>query len=139
MNALTRLQAAAACLILVIPAGCERGDPPLGQRIFNDGIGVDGRIGYTQGPDWLRHARSGCAVCHGNRGQGMAVQAGGITGVAPAVNWPALTARGYDETTLRNALVGGFDPHGRELHYYMPRWELTDAEFDALVTYLRSL
>jgi cytochrome c oxidase subunit II len=133
------VQAGAACVFLALLPGCERGEPSLGKRIYADGVGLEGRVAYTQGPEWLRFARSGCAVCHGDRGQGLAVQASGITGVAPAVTWQVLVERGYDETTLRRALVEGIDPQGREFHYYMPRWALTDAELDAMISHLQSL
>jgi cytochrome c oxidase subunit II len=133
------LQPGVVCLALGLALACQRGEPSLGERIYDDGVGLDGRIAYTEGPDWLRFAGSGCAVCHGDRGQGLTVQASGVTGVAPAVTWAALTARGYDEATLRGALTEGVDPHGREFHYYMPRWALSDAELDALVAHLRSL
>jgi cytochrome c oxidase subunit II len=120
-------------------AGCGWGGKSPGQQIYADGAGAAGPITYSQGPDWLRFAGGGCAVCHGNRGQGLTMQAGGVTGVAPPVNWQALEARGYDEESLRRALTDGVDPHGREFHYYMPRWELEEADMDALLAYLRTL
>lgn len=133
------LQAGTACVLLTPIFGCELGEPPLGKRIYVDGIGLDGRVAYTQGPDWLRFAGSGCAVCHGDRGQGLTVQASGVTGVAPAVTWQVLVERGYDEAKLRSALTAGLDPHGRQFHYYMPRWVLSDVELDAVIAYLQSL
>lgn len=135
----TAIPAGAVSVLLALCAGCGRGEPSVGERIYVSGIGIDGRIEYSQGPDWLRFAGSGCGVCHGDRGQGMTVHAGSVTGVAPAVNRKALTARGYDDASLRRALTEGIDPHGREFHYYMPRWVLSDAELDALAAYLASL
>ena len=131
--------ASAACVVLALATGCERASSSLGRQIYVDGVGPDGRIAYTQGPDWLRFAGVGCVACHGERGQGMTVQANGVTGVAPAVTWAALAERSYDEATLRRALTEGVDPHGREFQYYMPRWGLSDDEFAALVAYLRTL
>lgn len=128
-----------ACVAAFIAAGCGPAGHELGRAIYDDGVGLEGKIAYTQGPDWLRFASAGCAVCHGNRGQGLTVQASGVTGVAPAVTWAALAARGYDEAALHKALAAGVDPHGREFHYYMPRWAISDAELDALVAYLRAL
>jgi cytochrome c oxidase subunit II len=133
------LPRSALCAGAILVAGCGRGEASLGKQIYDDGIGREGRIPFTQGPDWLRLAGGGCAICHGDGGQGRQVQAGGISGVAPAVTSAALESRGYNQATLRGALVAGVDPHGRELHYYMPRWELSDAEFDALAAYLQSL
>jgi mono/diheme cytochrome c family protein len=127
------------CLAAAFAAGCGPSGGELGRSLYHDGVGSDGRLAYTQGPDWLRFANAGCAVCHGDRGQGLTVQAGGVTGVAPPVTWDALHARGYDEVSVRHALREGVDPHGREFHYYMPRWRLSEAEADALIAYLRTL
>jgi mono/diheme cytochrome c family protein len=127
------------CLAAALLAACGPSERELGRTIYQDGVGRDGRIAFTQGPDWLRFAGAGCAVCHGDRGQGMTVQAGEVTGAAPAVTWAALAARGYDESSLTRVLVTGIDPHGRELHYYMPRWALSDTDAAALVRYLRAL
>jgi mono/diheme cytochrome c family protein len=123
----------------IAATGCGQSASELGRAIYRDGVGLQGRLAYTQGPDWLRFAGSGCAVCHGDRGQGLTVQAGAVVGAAPAITWTALAARGYDEASLRHALTAGVDPHGREFHYYMPRWTLSAAEMDALLAYLRSL
>jgi hypothetical protein len=127
------------CLAAAFTAGCGPSERELGRRIYQDGVGLEGRLAYTEGPDWLRFSGAGCAVCHGDQGQGLTVQAGEVTGVAPAITWAALAARGYDETSLRVALTTGIDPHGREFHYYMPRWGLSEAEADALVRHLRTL
>jgi mono/diheme cytochrome c family protein len=127
------------CLAAAFAAGCGPSGHELGRALYHDGVGLDGRLAWTQGPDWLRFAGAGCAVCHGDRGQGLTAEVSGVTGVAPAVTWEALQARGYDAAMLRHVLVTGIDPHGRELHYYMPRWVLSDAEADALIGYLRTL
>jgi cytochrome c oxidase subunit II len=131
-----------ATLLVLLPAvallvACAPDSP--GKRIYFEGVGDAGPVGYTEGPDWLRFAGANCAVCHGNRGQGLSVQAGGVTGVAPPVTRAALAERGYDEAALRRALAKGVDPDGREFHYYMPRWELSEADMDALVDFLRGL
>ena len=131
--------ASAACVVLTLATGCERAGSSLGRQIYVDGAGPEGRIAYTKGPDWLRFAGGGCVACHGERGQGMTVQANGVTGVAPPVTWAALAEGGYDEATLRRALAEGVDPHGREFQYYMPRWALSDDEFAALVAHLKAL
>lgn len=124
-------------LALATLTACAPQSP--GQRIYLEGRGASGPVSYTQGPDWLRFAGANCAVCHGRRGEGLTVQAGGVTGVAPAVNWATLKERGYDEAALRSALAEGIDPAGREFHYYMPRWQLNEADMDALVEFVRRL
>jgi len=125
--------------MLALCAGCEPGGTSLGEQIYRDGVGASGPLQYSQGPDWLRFAGPACLVCHGARGQGMTVQAGGVTGAAPAITWRALEARGYDEAAFRRALLEGIDPHGREFIDYMPRWRLEDGEVLALVEYLKRL
>lgn len=129
----------AACSLIALLGGCERSQLALGQQIYFDGAGESGRIGHTQGPEWMRFAGVGCIACHGEQGEGLVVTAAGVTGAAPAVTWDALKARGYDEASLRRALQEGIDPHGREFQHYMPRWELSDTEYAALLAYLRSL
>jgi cytochrome c oxidase subunit II len=135
----TPLAYIAALAGFLLVAGCGQGTRSLGEQIYRDGEGKAGRLAYSQGPDWFRFASEGCAICHGLEGQGLVVQAGEVTGAAPAVTRKALAERGYTDALLRRALTAGVDPHGREFHYYMPRWELSDAELDALVAYLGSL
>lgn len=127
------------CLAAAFVAGCAPSGEELGRAIYHDGVGLDGQLAYTQGPDWLRFTAANCAVCHGDRGQGLTVQAGGVTGTAPAVNWAALEAREYDAAALHRAVSAGIDPHGRELLSYMPRWVLSEAETGALMRYLQTL
>lgn len=125
-------------LALPVLTGCGQRDPGLGERIYQRGEGVSGRLTYRLGPAWL--ARGGaCATCHGRRGEGLSVRAGDVTGSAPALTAAALAARGYDAARLRAAITRGIAPDGREFHYYMPRWDLSDTESRALLRYLADL
>lgn len=123
----------------VMSAGCGQDEHELGERIYLQGRGEDGRLDYRQGPAWLAKAGQGCAVCHGGDGQGRIVQAGTLTGAAPALTRDVLEARGYDRQTLRRAIVNGLDPSGRQFGYYMPRWNLSDREMRALLRFLEAL
>lgn len=127
------------CAIFVASAGCGQSELELGERIFLQGRGADTRLDYRQGPPWLARAGQGCAVCHGREGQGRIVQAGTLTGAAPALTSDVLKARGYDKQSLRRAIADGLDPSGREFSYYMPRWILSDGEMRALQRYLETL
>ena len=127
------------CAVFVASAGCGQSELELGERIFLQGRGADTRLDYRQGPPWLARAGQGCAVCHGREGQGRVVQAGKLTGAAPALTGDALRARGYDQSSLRRAIVDGLDPSGREFSYYMPRWILSDREMMALQRFLATL
>jgi mono/diheme cytochrome c family protein len=120
-------------------AGCGNDTRSLGAQIYLDGVGEHGRLPYTQGPEWLRFASAGCAVCHGQAGQGLVVQAGDVTGAAPPLTRAALAERGYDPAALRRAITEGVDHFGREFHYYMPRWTMSEQELDALLAFLDTL
>ncbi|HOP17801.1 MAG TPA: cytochrome c [Gammaproteobacteria bacterium] len=124
---------------LVASAGCGQSELELGERIYLQGRGEGARLDYRQGPTWLARAGQGCAVCHGVEGQGRVVQAGTLTGAAPALTSDVLKARGYDKQSLRRAIVDGLDPSGRQLSYYMPRWVLSDREMLALQGFLETL
>ena len=124
---------------LVASAGCGQSELELGERIYLQGRGEGARLDYRQGPAWLARADQGCAVCHGFEGQGRVVQAGTLTGAAPALTSDVLKARGYDKQSLRRAIVDGLDPSGRQLSYYMPRWILSDREMLALQGFLETL
>lgn len=126
-------------LLALLPAGCAEDDAGVGERIFREGVGLEGRVPYRGGPDWLAYAPLGCAACHGNAGEGRVVRAGQISGAAPALTPGALAVRGYDSETLRRAIAEGVDPAGRALGYYMPRWVLNEREMQALLQYLAGL
>lgn len=130
---------AIAFLAAALAAGCGRGEESLGRQIYHDGVGANGRLAYTQGPEWLRFVTEGCAVCHGRSGEGLVVKAGEVTGAAPALTRAALAERGYDGPALRRAITSGVAPGGRELQAYMPRWSMSESELDALLAYLDTL
>lgn len=117
-----------------------------GEVVFRTGTGADGRpIPYTSGLPML----TSCVACHGERGQGGRVRVMMQTVEAPNITWPELTAAHheegeaehapYTEATLRRAISEGVDPAGEPLDPIMPRWRLTDQEWEALLSYLRTL
>lgn len=117
-----------------------------GETIFRTGIGEDDQwITYSDGPPM----RMACLACHGEGGQGGRVQVMMRSVEAPAITWPALTEEDhandepehapYTEETIRQAVTQGIDPAGKPLDPLMPRWHLTDAEWAALLAYLRTL
>lgn len=117
-----------------------------GELLFRTGSGADGRpIPYTSGLPML----TSCAACHGERGQGGRVQVMMRTVEAPSIAWPELTEANhadgeeahppYTEATLRRAITTGVDPVGVPLDPLMPRWRLSDQEWEALLAYLRTL
>lgn len=130
------LVALSACFALF---GCSGPDSDLGERIYRDGRGEQGVLSYRQGPRWLAHGNFGCVTCHGKDGQGRVVQAGSIAGSAPPVTRAALRDRGYDDAGLRRAIIDGIAADGRTFSYYMPRWQLSEPEWQALLDYLAGL
>lgn len=126
---------------LVLAAGCagDAGEESLGERIYERGVGTDGSpIDHTDAPDLEN--RSSCAVCHGEEGGGRALEEyRGPNATAPSVKFRDLADRGYNETEIRRAITRGVSSDGHRLGRYMPRWNMSKEEMDALVTYLRDL
>jgi len=131
----------APCLtvsLALLSVSCESDNIALGKRIYQDGEGTAGYLSYQQGPDWLALAKRGCQACHGPAGQGRVVKAGAVTGTAPPMTRNAMVKRGYDEITLRRAITEGLDVSGRLMSYYMPRWQPSEKELQALLKYLET-
>ena len=62
-----------------------------------------------------------------------------MVGTAPPIAADTLRTLGYDDAALRRAITEGIGVDGRTLNYYMPRWELSDTELQALIDYLAGL
>ncbi len=83
----------------------------------------------------------GCASCHGRRGEGG--REGGVA--VPAIQWQTLQQfragrRPFDgEQAVVNAIRHGAGREGSALRTPMPQFSMTDAEQQALVTWLRVL
>lgn len=125
--------------LLPLLHGCSDSGVSPGRAIYERAEGINGPLKYTEGPEWLAFVDGGCVVCHGRRGEGLTAKAGDVTGSAPPVRWAILIAGGYDEESVRTAITKGLRHDGTPLHYYMPRWQMTDEELDALMAYLRGL
>jgi len=70
----------------------------------------------------------------------------GPKGMTPAITYAALRephgaeAADYpSDEALRQAIVAGVEPNGDKLALAMPRFKLSDAEWAALLAYLKSL
>ena len=113
------------------PATAASGN--VGAALYRDGRGVDGR------PLVARHAAGGwrlegavvaCGNCHGSE------RAGGREGAVPAPSLRWVDDDPDRRRQLRAALVDGRGRDGRLLDPTMPRFELDDADFDALAGWL---
>ena len=115
-----------------------------GQRIFLTGVGSDGQaIAHTASSvarSSLMMGGGGCASCHGADGRGGTLRTMGGTAVkAPDVTYDALVNGGFTDSTIRRAIANGLDESGKPLDAAMPRWQMTPADLDATIAYLKEL
>ena len=116
-----------------------------GEWIFRTGTDPDtGRpIPYTGGMGMVM----GCAGCHGLDGRGLRTP----MFVSPDITYRNLTdpagmvepdgSRGprYTDELIRRAVTQGVDAEGKPLAWPMPRWRLTDRQWQDLLAYLKTL
>ncbi|MCL5734314.1 MAG: cytochrome c [Actinobacteria bacterium] len=145
---------AAAALLggLLVAAACgsESGtsaDVALGETIYVEGTDAQGaQITHTTEAGILSQA--GCYACHGTDGKGRSIDTKLGQFDAPDIRWSVIgqpmqtngvTEPPYDATTFARALRDGVGSDGDQLEPVMPRWQLTDAEVNALIAYLKTL
>ena len=159
---LTRRSATVALIFVVtLIAGCDGGGPMMmgnqatpvkyqrnGERIYFTGISNSGEsVTYSGGNMHLRMMGGGCATCHGvsRTGARMMPQ---FWLVAPPLTRGALFDNhddeqghgdhdSYDSQSLRRAVAQGIDPAGELLDSSMPRWSMSDRDWQDLLAYLR--
>ncbi len=125
--------------------GASVGSAPAarGQWIFQTGTDPSGQpIPYAGGM-----MQASCASCHGADGHGLRTP----MFVSPNITYRNLTdpagflepdgTRGptYTDDQIRRAVTQGIDPEGKALDWPMPRWQLTDAQWNDLLAYLKLL
>lgn len=132
------------------PAGGNDDGSARGRRLFEAGIGRDGRpveAMFAESATPIPGALLSCAGCHGRDGKGRTV-----AGVDPPdITWQTLakpyalrvgTGRirpPYDEALVVRAVTTGRDSGGSLLGSAMPRFRLTPGDAADLVAYLREL
>lgn len=122
--------------------GQERRYASAGERIYQAGIGFDGR------PIKNSHRMEGvgCAMCHGREGQGMRMMMMEV----PPLKWdylsdpeghnhPGRSHPPFNEAAFKVCILAGKDPAGNTLSAMMPRWEMSGRDMDSLIEYLKSL
>ncbi len=129
----------------VIPLSNVASSPQArGQAIFETGADANGQpIPYSGG----MMMRASCAGCHGLDGRGLRTR----MFVSPNITYRNMTdpagmvdpdgGRGmqYTDELIRRAVTQGLDAEGKPLAYLMPHWQLTDAEWNDLLAYLKTL
>jgi hypothetical protein len=130
----------------------------IGKRIYREGILSSGQAleGHSIGDITLLGAQAACVNCHRRSGMGSS-EAGQralpVTGRAlyqtgPPGFWYLHELSqmnvnrfrpGYTDITLAKAIREGITPTERSLQSVMPRFNLGDADLNALIAYLKSL
>ncbi|MBI2266605.1 MAG: cytochrome c [Armatimonadetes bacterium] len=109
-----------------------------GERIFLAG---DNRIGQHIPSSLMMANRMalGCASCHRSTGRGGILFPDG----KPSANitWPYLEAKydGGDPDLLKKAITEGIASNEEPLSYWMPRWKMSEKDFQDLLQYLKTL
>jgi len=114
-----------------------------GESSFGDAFSA--RLGIAQ--QQMPGAAVRCANCHGSDGLGRPEG-----GVRPgSIIWSELTKSyghthdsgrshpAYDQASLKRALIEGVDPAGSRLDGVMPRYNISERDFKALVAYMKKL
>jgi mono/diheme cytochrome c family protein len=117
----------------------------LGERIFLTGGDESGRPMPRSGVTGMMGSGVACANCHGPDARGRTVQMMMGQVEAPDIRWSTLTApptdpadKAFDADSFFLAVTKGLDPNGSSLKAVMPRWQLTRAESDGLIEYLKT-
>jgi hypothetical protein len=115
-----------------------------GQHIYLTGVGTNGQSiartapAVSQGS--LMMGGGGCGSCHGPSGRGATIRM--MTGTAieaPNITHTALIKAGFTDTTIRTAIRDGVDESGKPLKDAMPRWQMSEADLNATIAYLKVL
>ena len=119
-----------------------------GERIYFTGTSASGMpITYTGGNMHLRMMGGGCATCHGADREGARmmpefwVEAPPLTREALFETHHEADGHGehpaYDARSLRRAISRGVDPARERFDDIMPRWSMSDADWNDLLAYLQ--
>ncbi|HET9699977.1 MAG TPA: cytochrome c, partial [Burkholderiales bacterium] len=166
MTRLTLLCCAGALLVLgvapVHPAADDAARVEAGRMIYREGRLTSGEPlrGRRPAGNEVVGRDAACVLCHQRSGLGLAEGAipmppvsgpslfaspmlpGHVARRAPGMefrDYPFRTRPPYDDATLARALRAGVNPDGYSFQYLMPRYELSDADMEALIAYLRTL
>ncbi len=82
-----------------------------------------------------------CVSCHGSDGKGGHVQMMMTTVQVPDIRYSTLTqsAPAYTDETIKRAVTQGLDAEGKPLNWPMPRWQMSDAQLNDLIAFLKTL
>ncbi len=122
-----------------------------GEQIYYTGIASNGRdISRSGGPMWIRAHGGGCVPCHGTHGKGgVPVRMGKaiptdiryktLTGKEKHVHGGKEKEHHYTPALIKRAITQGLGADGEPLSWTMPRWQMSEADLDAVIDYLKTL
>ena len=115
-----------------------------GQRLYLTGVGANGQAVPHSAPSVSQGALmmggGGCGACHGANGRGGTTQMMmGPAIKAPDITYPALIKAGFTDAAIRAAIRDGLDETGKPLKDAMPRWQMSEADLNATLAYLKVL
>jgi cytochrome c oxidase subunit 2 len=121
------------------------GKAPLGETIFLAGVDTSGRAIPRSGG--MMMVGGGCSTCHGVNGHGLStpmftspnITYGNLTNPRGMLDTNGGRGPAYTDAALQRAVTQGVDPSGQQLTPIMPRWQLTQAEWAALLGHLKTL
>lgn len=116
----------------------------VGERIFLSGVGSDGQAIQRTAPavseGSLMMGGNGCGSCHAANGRGGTITMMMGTAIkTPDITYDALIKERFTDATIKRAIREGMDEAGKPLKDAMPRWQMTDADVDATIAYLKVL
>jgi hypothetical protein len=117
----------------------------LGKTIYVYGTDASGKTIPRSGFNGMMCVTATCAYCHGDDARGRTIQIMMSQIQTPDIRWSTLTATpsepgdvAFDPDSFFHAVTQGIDPTGAILETYMPRWQLTRNEIDAVIEYLKT-
>ncbi len=115
-----------------------------GEKIYLTSVNEDGEIvlpasgmgSFSMMSNIMRPIA--CANCHGIDGKGGFLFPDNKTASAD-IRWEELAKEGFDEAKFKEAVKEGVNEKGDRLSVWMPRWDISDKDLDALIAYLKTL
>jgi hypothetical protein len=121
-------------------------DVSLGKTIYLYGTDASGKPIPRSGVTGMMGSAVACVNCHGSDARGQTIQLMMMGQVqVPDIRWSTLTEPptkpgdvAFDPDSFFRAATQGIDPTGATLKTFMPRWQLTRGDSDAVIEYLKT-